>query len=227
MTGRIHSEPDQLQTVSVGGVALTLLPQRALLWRERQLLIVADIHFGKAAAFRSGGIPVPHGTTSANLEELDSLLEQCAITHIVFLGDFLHARTARAAATLSALRRWRDRHPELQLTLVRGNHDHHAGDPPEDLRIDVVDEPLMMDGLALCHHPQLIEGAYVLAGHIHPVIRLRSGRDALRLPCFLFGERMATLPAFGAFTGGYAIEPEAEADIFICTDDRVFRYPRG
>lgn len=214
------------KTIAAGGAVLTLLPQRALLWRQQRMLIVADIHFGKAAAFRAGGIPVPHGTTRANLDALDALLDRFDVARILFLGDFLHAKAARAAATLHALQQWRERHAALELTLVRGNHDRHAGDPPVELRIDVADEPLIIGGVAFCHHPQAIGNCYVLAGHVHPVFRVRSGRESLRLPCFVFTERTAVLPAFGAFTGGFDVEPEPAMDIFVCAGDEVFLYPR-
>lgn len=222
-----HSAEGGTLDVTVLGEQLSLLSQRALLWRARKMLIVADIHFGKAAAFRAGGIPVPHGTTRANLDALDALVAAHEVAHIVFLGDFLHARTARAPATMLALQRWRERHPDLQLTLVRGNHDRHAGDPPPQLDVDVVDEPWRVGPLALCHHPQEAADAYVLAGHVHPVVRLAVGRDSLRLPCFVFGAKQATLPAFGAFTGGYDVRGEQGEQLFVCTDDRVFAYPRS
>lgn len=212
-------------TVNAGGTVLTLLPQRALFWPQQRMLIIADIHFGKAAAFRAGGIPVPHGTTRANLDALDALLDKFDVTRILFLGDFLHARAARAPATLRALQHWRARHAALELTLVRGNHDRHAGDPPAALRIDVADEPLIIGGIAFCHHPQTLDKVFVLAGHVHPVFRLRRGRESVRLPCFVFAQHMATLPAFGAFTGGFDVAPEPGTTMFICTDDAVFPYP--
>jgi DNA ligase-associated metallophosphoesterase len=221
-----HSSPGGALDIVVLGEQLSLLPQRAVLWRTRKMLIVADIHFGKAAAFRAGGIPVPHGTTRANLDALDALIATHGVRHVAFLGDFLHARTARAPATLAALQRWREAHPDLTLTLVRGNHDQHAGDPPSQLAVAVVDEPWRVGPLALCHHPQELAGAYVLAGHVHPVVRLAVGRDSLRLSCFTFGTAQATLPAFGAFTGGYEIGGKQDDQLFVCTDDRVFAYPR-
>jgi len=226
-----HARDNGALDITVLGERLSLLPQRALLWRARKMLVVADIHFGKAAAFRAGGIPVPHGTTRANLDALEALVTAHEVRHIVFLGDFLHAKTARAPATLLAVQRWRDRHPDLQLTLVRGNHDRHAGDPPPQLKVDVVDEPWRVGSLALCHfprppRPQEQAGAYVLAGHVHPVVRLAVGRDSLRLPCFVFGAAQATLPAFGAFTGGHEVAGQAGEQLFVCTDERVFAYPR-
>ena len=191
------------------------------------MLIVADIHFGKAAAFRAQGVPVPHGTTTQNLAALDALIAQHDVARILFLGDFLHAQASHAANTLQALRDWRIRHPALQLTLVRGNHDMHAGDPPDDLCMHIVDEPYELDGFAFCHHPHLQAQGYVLAGHVHPVYRLSGAGDSVRLPCFVFGPAVGLLPSFGAFTGGFAINPVAGDRVFLATGDAVYAIPDG
>lgn len=211
--------------VIISDERLHLLAQRAVYWPARRMLIVADIHFGKAASFRAKGVPVPQGTTTANLDALDGLLAEHDIGHVLFLGDFLHARAAHAPATLDAIRRWRTRYPSLALTLVRGNHDSHAGDPPTDLAMEVVDEPHRIGPFAFCHHPQTCSDAYVLAGHLHPVYRLAAAGDALRLPCFVLGEHCGLLPAFGAFTGGHAVSPKHGEQIFVAADDDVFRIP--
>jgi DNA ligase-associated metallophosphoesterase len=153
------------------------------------------------------------------------LLAAHDIGHILFLGDFLHAKAAHASATLQAMLAWRARHPALALTLVRGNHDRHAGDPSRLLRIDLVDEPHRIGPFAFCHHPDLPAddvGGYVLAGHVHPAYRLAGRRDAMRLPCFVAGERRAILPSFGAFTGGHAVEPASGERFFLVAGDRIF-----
>ena len=49
--------------IGVAGETLLLFPERAALLAQTQTLLVADPHFGKAATFRSSGIPVPAGTT--------------------------------------------------------------------------------------------------------------------------------------------------------------------
>jgi metallophosphoesterase superfamily enzyme len=118
--------------------------------------------------------------------------------------------------------RWRDQHADLALTLVRGNHDERAGDPPASLRMSVVDEPLAVGGLALCHHPVAHDGFYSLAGHLHPCVNL-GGRafDTLRLPCFHFGPRLGVLPAFGSFTGMHPIRSREGDRIFAVADDQV------
>ena len=191
------------------------------------MLIVADIHFGKAAAFRAQGVPVPRGTTTQNLDALDQLIALHGVQHILFLGDFLHARASHADATLTVLRNWRKRNPALILTLVRGNHDTHAGDPPSDLNINLTDEPHELGGFSFCHHPHVRARGYVLAGHLHPVYRLTVAGDSVRLPCFVFGDSVGMLPSFGAFTGGFAISPQQGERIIVAADDAVFEVPGG
>ncbi|MDE2277711.1 MAG: ligase-associated DNA damage response endonuclease PdeM [Burkholderiales bacterium] len=184
---------------------LRLLPERAAFLPETGWLLVADAHVGKAASFRRLGVPVPEGTTGETLARLDAALAATGARGIVFLGDLLHSARGRAAATLDTVARWRLAHAALELTLVRGNHDRHAGDPPPAWGVRCVDDALPLGGLALAHHPEPRPGAYVLAGHLHPAAVVGGGRgragDRLRLPCFHFGPAVGVLPAFGAFTG--------------------------
>jgi len=185
------------------GERVLLLAGRALWWPARRTLFVADLHLGKAAAYRALGQPVPGGTTRQNLARLDALIATQAPQAIVFLGDFLHAPEARTPALLRAAAAWRARHAGIAMTLVRGNHDRRAGDPPPELGIAVVNEPHLLGPFACCHHPQRPATHFVLAGHVHPVCRLQGpGRDSLRLPCFVSEPGLALLPAFGEFTGG-------------------------
>jgi DNA ligase-associated metallophosphoesterase len=207
--------------IELAGEAVLLLPQKALFWPREKTLVVADIHFGKAASFRALGVPVPHGTTSENLDALGQLVRLYGAGRIVFLGDFLHARAAHAPATQAALLDWRRRHPHLVLTLVRGNHDRHAGDPAAALEIELVDEPHAAGPFALCHHPDLATPGYALAGHVHPAFLLATRFDALRLPCFVVGPHRMILPSFGAFTGGHLVTPERDDGIYVSSGEAV------
>lgn len=211
--------------VELAGERVLLLPQKALYWPRENMLVIADIHFGKAASFRALGVPVPGGTTRANLDLLDELVALHGARHLLFLGDFLHAKAAHAEATVAAMHAWRMSHPALKLTVVRGNHDLHAGDPPARLAIDMVDEPHPHNPFAFCHHPDLLAPGYLMAGHVHPVYRLRAGWESLRLPCFLAGEGRIVLPAFGAFTGGHAIVPSPGERLFVTSGESVVEVP--
>jgi len=200
---------------------LWLLPQRAAYAVDAGALLVADAHLGKAQAFRRLGVPVPEATTGDTLARLDALLQATGARGIVFLGDLLHARAAQDGAAARAVRAWRDRHPHLALTLVRGNHDRHAGDPPAAWGVEVFDEPWRLDGLALGHHPRPVPGAYAIAGHLHPGVVLGSGADRLRLPCFHLGPAVGVLPAFGAFTGLQNVHPAPGDRVFAVAGDLV------
>ena len=213
-------------TLELGGGTWELLAQRAAFWIERRWLVIADAHFGKAATFRARGVPVPQGTTADNLCRLDRLIDDLRPATVVFLGDLFHAREAHAPATLAALHRWRDKHDGLDLVLVEGNHDLAAGAPPAGLGIRCMTEPWRVGSIAFCHQPQIVESAAVMAGHLHPAVRL-SGRadDSVRLPCFWLRAGLTVLPAFGSFTGGACIARSAGERVIALADDRLFEIP--
>jgi DNA ligase-associated metallophosphoesterase len=223
-----------LLRIRLAGEDALLHPSGTLFLTTHATLLVADAHFGKAVSFRKLGVPVPRGTTTETIGKLDGAIADTGATRVVFLGDFLHSVRSHAAGTLGVLHAWRERHAHLELTLVRGNHDDRAGDPPRSLGFDVVDEPLMLGPFALCHHPRPVEGAYVLAGHWHPCISV-AGRafERLRLPCFWMGDdsgqlprqAVGVLPAFGSFTGMHRIEPRAGDRIFPVAGDVVRALP--
>jgi uncharacterized protein len=208
--------------IVAGGTRLRLLPQRAAYLPDAGALLVADAHLGKAASFRRLGVPVPEQTTGEALRRLDAALAATGAHHVVFLGDLLHSAQGRAAAALGAVAAWRERHPQLRLTLVRGNHDARAGDPPPAWGVHGVDGPLPLAGLLLAHEPVADAAAYVLAGHVHPAAVI-AGRanDRLRLPCFHFGACVGVLPAFGAFTGMHVMARAAGDRVFVVAGDEV------
>jgi DNA ligase-associated metallophosphoesterase len=208
--------------VDLQGESLLLLPERALLWERTGTLVVADAHLGKAAAFRAAAIPLPGGTTTETLSRLSAALGRTGARRLLLLGDFFHARAGRAARTLAAIAAWRERHADLEIVLVRGNHDKGAGDPPCEWGFACHDEPWTEPPFAFRHIPEEEEGGYVLAGHIHPAVSL-SGFGGLRekLPCFLFGEKIGLLPAFGDFTGGATVRPRRGDRVFVVAGEEV------
>jgi uncharacterized protein len=209
--------------ITLAGVAAELRADRSLFLPDVRTLIVADVHWGKAATFRALGVPVPHGTTRAGLDRLEAALRDTGATQLLVLGDLFHARAGMQPGTLDTIASWRAARRDLAITLVRGNHDLHAGDPPASLAISCVDAPFPFGPFALHHHPaETSADGYALAGHVHPVVQLRGrGRQKLTLPCFAFGATGGLLPAFGEFTGGGVIEPDAYPRTFVIADETV------
>ena len=209
---------------TVAGEELVLLPEKVAYWPAQATLFVADFHLGKAASFRSAGIPLPSGTTSDNVERLGRAIDRTRAKRVVFLGDFLHSAQGRAARTLERFAAWRGERGRVELTLVRGNHDKKAGDPPEAWNMRCVEAGDRMGPFVLNHEPGASRGGYALAGHIHPAVRLSAcGEDSLRLPCFWFGARCGVLPAFGAFTGTAEVRPRRGDQVFVVAEDEVLQ----
>lgn len=202
--------------LAIGAAKLLLLAEKAMYWPEHKLLFIADIHFGKAAAYRALGQPVPAGTTLKNLQRLDALLNKYQTDCIIFLGDFLHAPESHVASTIDIIHEWRKTRADIRCILIRGNHDKRAGDPPKQLQIEVVDEPFLIAPFAFQHSPMPVENYHVVAGHIHPSFLLHGkGHQKIRMPCFHHTAGLTVLPSFGEFTGGYRVEVVSDSRVFI------------
>jgi DNA ligase-associated metallophosphoesterase len=220
----IEAATNRDAVAEVSGERLLLLGERAAFWERARTLLIADPHFGKAATFRAAGVPVPRGTTTGSLARLDAALARTGAERIVFLGDFLHAREGREAETTRVVAEWRRRHASVDMLLVRGNHDRHAGDPGPEIDIRCVDAPVAEPPFVFAHKPTVADAGYVLAGHVHPAARLTgAGRESVRLPCFWVRPRVMVLPAFGEFTGVAEIEAEPGDRVWVIADGAVIR----
>jgi DNA ligase-associated metallophosphoesterase len=209
-------------TIEVAGEQLMLLPERAAFWPRTGTLFVADPHFGKAAAFRAAGVPVPHGTTTETLARIGVALDRTSARRLVFLGDFLHAREGRAPETLRVINEWRAQRASTEMILVRGNHDARAGDPPLALDVKCVDAPLVESPFVFTHKPARSNDGYVLCGHVHPGVRLvGAARQSMRLPCFWFSPTTGVLPAFGEFTGLEIVDVAPDDRVWVVAGDEV------
>lgn len=219
--------------VEVAGKVLHLLPERAILWPAEGMLLVADLHWGKGAVFRNAGVPVPPDAEADDLARLERVLRAGGARRLAVLGDLLHDRGWGDRATLAAVAAWRERLADVEILLVRGNHDRRAGDPPAGWRMTIVDEAAPGPFL-LRHHPDPDPtgprggGRYVLAGHLHPAVSLRgAGRARVRLPCFHFGAGVGVLPAFGGFTGTADIKARRGDRVFAIAEGEVLAVPMG
>ena len=164
------SEPTPVRgaVLDIAGERVRLLGERAAYWERTRTLLVADPHFGKAAAFRAAGVPVPRGTTTGSLARLEAALSRTGATRVVFLGDFLHAREGREAETTRVVSEWRRRNAAIEMLLVRGNHDKRAGDPGPEIDIRCVDGPVLEAPFVFTHKPAVSDDGYVICGHVHP-----------------------------------------------------------
>jgi DNA ligase-associated metallophosphoesterase len=209
-------------SLTIANETLHLLPERALFWPRTKTLFIADPHFGKDATFRAHAIPLPQGTTHAELDRLTQAIDRTGAQKLIILGDLLHAAKGREPAVLNAVTTWREQQAELSIYLVRGNHDRHAGDPPIEWRMALADGPTPGPHWVLNHEPLTPEEGYALVGHLHPAVQLTGkGRQSLKLPCFWFGAKCGVLPAFSAFVDHGTIRPRRGDQIFVMAENQV------
>jgi uncharacterized protein len=208
----------------IRGETLLLHPERALSWPARNLLVVADTHFGKSEVFARHGIAVPAGADALDRGRIDGLLQQTGATRLLVLGDFLHGALRRESAAALELQRWLLHLRPVECLLVTGNHDRTAASgwrATVDWEGDYLDEgpfrfthdvPVRMRADAPFH----------IGGHVHPVVALGSLRKRrLRVPVFWERDHALVMPSFGLFTGGYRIEQEAGGRVFAAGPGQV------
>ncbi len=187
--------------------AVVFLAQRMLFWPAERTLFVADVHLGKAASFRAAGVPLPSGHSNHDLDRISALLRAHQATRLVILGDLVHNRSSYTDALDGIFRAFRTHHRDVEMILVRGNHDRHAGDAPVEWALTIVAEPYALGPFACCHEPGKGDGAGLeLAGHLHPALRVQTARDSVTLPCFWRHATGIVLPAFGSLTGNFTVQ---------------------
>lgn len=211
--------------IDLAGAPLQLLEQRAILWPATRTLLLADVHLGKGAAFRRAGLAVPAGSTASDLARLDALVEQHLPERLLVLGDLVHAAFAGPETWWPDFDAFRARHPGLWIQVVRGNHDRGLVGAPGRWALDWVGGRLVEPPFVFAHEPTDDPRGYVLAGHLHPVLRLRSAADRARLPVFWLRARMGVLPSFGSFTGGHPIRPTAGERLVAVTPEGLIAVP--
>ena len=216
--------------IELASEAVLLDPRRAMVWAARKTVVIADPHIGKDDTFRRAGIPVPPNIAAADFDRLSELLTDHAAERLVVLGDFFHAKQYADDQSLSLLADWRSRFTTLEVLIVRGNHDWHAGPPPSELGLISVDEPHADGPFVYRHFPEDTTAKpgdhHALAGHLHPGVTVTLGcHNAKRVPCFHLTPRQSILPAFGRFTGTSRIQPSPGDRVFAVGRDRVIPLP--
>jgi DNA ligase-associated metallophosphoesterase len=211
--------------IDLCGETLELHADRALYWPRRHTLIVADVHLGKGAAFRRAGLAIPSGDTRRDLARLDALIAAFSPERLLVLGDLFHAPLLEFESWFADVDSFRARHASLALEVLRGNHDRALHRVPPGWRIAWHEGARHEPPFVFAHEPRDDDRGYGMAGHLHPVLTLRSSTDRLRMPVFWLREHHAVLPSFGGFTGGYGITRGPDERVYAATPDGVLEIP--
>ncbi len=201
---------------------LWLSAQRCIWWEQQNALIVSDLHFGKTGHFRKSGIAVPSSIYKEDLQRLLDLILYFKPRQLIVVGDFFHSHSNKE---LELFQKWRNDFAEVEIILVRGNHDILKTAWYEDTGITVIEKEMKLGPFLFLHeHCEERTDVYTFCGHIHPGIILHGlGKQSLRLPCFYFGNYHCVLPAFSRFTGVALIEAKPKENVFAIVENQLVR----
>ena len=211
---------------SICGEELWLLPDKAVYWVSRKMLILADLHLGKSLHFQKSGFPVSSQVSQKDFVRLSLLLDTYPAERLLVLGDLFHSRENGD---------W-DRFGEwlhstgLVLELVKGNHDILPQDLYEKYGILIHQSTMTLAPFFFVHTPpeekRIPKGLYALSGHVHPAVHLSGkARQGLKLECFCFDKRQGILPAFGSFTGNEMVDKNDFEKVFVIAGTSVIELP--
>ena len=201
---------------------LTLLPQRAVYLEKHKTLLASDLHLGKSGHFRNAGIAVPSQLAFTDLDILTGILNEFNVDRLIILGDLFHAKMN---SDWKFFEEWRKKHSQLQIELVKGNHDVLIDEYYNELNILLHNEFCVFNKFLLTHstpEESAVKNescSYTISGHVHPAVRLMGkGRQSVTLPCFYFSEKYALLPAFGRFTGKAFIPVTKKDKVYVIVE---------
>ncbi len=216
----------QLESYVLQGQKLWLSNERSIYWEEERALIVSDLHFGKTGHFRKAGIAVPQSLYKEDLQRLINHLQYFKPSKIIIVGDLFHSH---ANKELELFQKWRADFSELEVHLVKGNHDILHRNWYSNAGITVSEPSLSIGNFCFRHDMNDClndegETGYLFSGHLHPGITIHGmGKQSLRFPCFYFTQTYCVLPAFSKFTGAARVDPKPGEVIFAIVENSIIR----
>lgn len=209
------------------GETMIFHPEKALIWERLGILILSDVHLGKAESFQAAGIPLPSGDHLLEFQRLEKLIYGNSIRQVYILGDLIHQKNSWSAELLKDLQVFFRKHEGIHWHLLIGNHERGSLEFLKTLPLDLHEEDLQQGPFVFTHgHKQQKSSQFEIRGHIHPRIHLQQGPLRLNLPCFWLEKERLTLPSFGLMTGGYKIKPQKTDRIWGVGENEVFEIPR-
>ncbi|MBY0112891.1 MAG: ligase-associated DNA damage response endonuclease PdeM [Phycisphaerales bacterium] len=213
--------------VDIASQTVSLFAQRAAFWHESSTLLVADVHLGRQQAWRAGGVPISDAAQLASLDEplqrLAALIEATRATRLLVLGDLLHAPAGLTDTMIARVTAWRERHAHVQFEVIPGNHDRKLDRVAEVWNLTVREPRVCEPPFEFVHDPADAANTDHIAcsGHIHPMVRLATARESVRVPAFLITPRLFLFPAFSGLFSGVTIDQTPDTRVYPIAGDKV------
>jgi uncharacterized protein len=213
----------QEKSLVFDGVELVLTAHRYVRMPAIDAMLLADWHIGKAAHFQQYGIPLPSDYHFQELHQLDLWIRQHQIRHVIVLGDMFHAL---ANSDWEHFSFWRSKHPNVKISLVKGNHEKYAASYYARFDLAVVPQLQLMDMFLLTHEPNDRNKSLInLCGHIHPGYRISlKARTSVSVACYVCDPHRLILPAFGQLTGLHPMKKTRNRQFFAIVEGHLIEF---
>jgi DNA ligase-associated metallophosphoesterase len=202
--------------IELAGQHFTLLPEKAVYWKEHKILLIADVHAGKASHFRTNGIPLSTDPLLNDLNIVLKVIKRLNPAKLIFLGDLYHTHFNIENELIDS---WLG-DLDIDVELILGNHDRHSF-----LRSKLrCKEAYTLDGILLCHEPAQSDIVHI-CGHLHPAYSLSGkARQHIKMPAYYLSTTQLILPAFGSVNGGKMYKDIVKkSDVILVSDDGLIR----
>jgi uncharacterized protein len=202
--------------IAFGGETIVLDACGALYIAGHDILAVADIHLEKGSFFASRGNPVPRHDTRDSLLRLGAAIDMYRPAKVICLGDSFHDSGAGGRMILPDAHMLEKLMAKVSAWVwLTGNHDP---DIPAKFGGTVAADHTA-GAIKLAHMPEA-PARPLIAGHYHPKLSLRLASQHISGRCFLYGDELLVMPAFGAYAGGLDTRDAALAPLLSARERR-------
>lgn len=202
----------------------------ALIWPEKNTVVVSDLHLAKGTSFASKGIFLPPYDSIETLSVLNSVLTHYAPDRVICLGDSFHDNEASSRLgpeEKDIIRQFTRLYDWIWIT---GNHDPT---PTPTLGGKITTQTSIAN--LMFRHITMGGGTKgEISGHFHPKAKIKIKGKKLSARCFISdGTDRLIMPAFGTYTGGLDISHPTIKALFsdnymvlILGQRKVFTFPK-
>jgi len=211
---------NRTRTIGFAGQSLELGSEKTLLWREKELLVAADLHLGRALTRGAAGKTDALAADSATLQRLARVVRESNARKLLILGDFVHGREAVVASLIRVVAEWR-KTVNAEVLLVRGSYDHLPAPILNRWDVEPVGDTLLVEPLRFRYKPAADRPQPQICGHLHPCARLSKTADSMKLPCFVVEPALLLMPSFGVLPDGYEVSEKVNRVFYVISDGEV------
>lgn len=209
---------DKNITYNINGENFVFDCRRAIYWPHHKILLTADLHWGKTQFLRDHGMAISDRVFDEDLRRLSHILEDYETRTMLVLGDLIHHEKALSKGVIEKVAEFRHLFP-CELLLVKGNHDRYTRFP-ESWGV-VEEKDFFYKDFYFSHDYNEKVESFQFSGHIHPMMKLRTGSDLIRLPSFILDQHFCLLPAFSHLTGGQDMKLKKGQSALVLMDDGI------